>query len=291
MIAQLCKMRSLKVIARTSVMSLKNSGEPAADRRAAAGGPPARGQCSPDRHRVRIVAQLIDAGSMAAYGQRRADRQLTDIFAIQTDVAIHIASALKAERTPTTRWRMHRSRRMTCRRAQHYLRGRHSFVRFTPEECAEASNTSTPPSVAIRDSPLRMWAAGAYVELAGIGEVSHELARSRALSAAASAIAADPDLGEAHYPTPLPNWRSASTGPAPRPVSNVRPDKQRRGYLVSTTFARAGTVRGRPSPCRRAHRLDPLTHRLNLHTTLLRAGRCEEAAPSTPPAGPKSIYT
>ena len=50
--------------------------------------------------RVRIVAQLIDASTERHLWAETYDRQLTDIFAIQTDVALQIAAALKAELSP-----------------------------------------------------------------------------------------------------------------------------------------------------------------------------------------------
>ena len=47
--------------------------------------------------RVRIVAQLIDAETDRHLWAETYDRDLTDIFAIQTDVALQIAGALEAE--------------------------------------------------------------------------------------------------------------------------------------------------------------------------------------------------
>src|SRR6185436_13504282 len=84
--------------------------------------------------RVRIVAQLIDAVSGRHLWAETYDRQLTDIFAIQTDVALHIASALKAELSPMTRERMQLEPTHDMRAYEHYLRGRHSFVRYAPAE-------------------------------------------------------------------------------------------------------------------------------------------------------------
>jgi TolB-like protein len=46
---------------------------------------------------VRIVADLIDAESDRHLWAETYDRDLTDIFAIQTEVALQIARALSAE--------------------------------------------------------------------------------------------------------------------------------------------------------------------------------------------------
>ena len=50
--------------------------------------------------RVRIVAQLIDTKTDKHLWAETYDRQLDDIFAIQSDVAKQIASALKVEMSP-----------------------------------------------------------------------------------------------------------------------------------------------------------------------------------------------
>src|SRR5881409_1277243 len=98
-IAQLSKIRALKVISSTSVMPLKRREqslrEIGARLEVAA---VLEGSVRRDGDRVRIVAQLIDAETY--------HRQLTDIFMIQTDVALRIAAALRAELSPDERSRL-----------------------------------------------------------------------------------------------------------------------------------------------------------------------------------------
>jgi serine/threonine protein kinase/Flp pilus assembly protein TadD len=283
-IAQLCKVRALKVIARTSVMSLKRSEESlqqiAAQLQVAH---LLEGSVRRIGDRVRIVAQLIDAASGRHLWAETYDRQLTDIFAIQTDVALHITSALKAELSPTTRGRMHREPTHDVRAYQHYLRGRHSFVRFTPVELRRSiehfdAAIGRDPGFALAYVGL----ANAYSELAGVAEVNHELARSRALSAGASAIAADPDLGEAHCAYAFArlefefDWTGAEAGF--KRALELSPNGADIYDLYGRLCAGLGRFDEAVTLHRRAHELDPLTHRVDLATTLLRAGRYEEAA-------------
>ncbi len=108
-IAQLCKVRTLKVISRMSVMPFKKRDESLqeiASRLQVAN--VLEGSVRRLGDRVRIVAQLIDAASGRHLWAETYDRQLTDIFAIQTDVALHIADALKAELSPNERERIRR---------------------------------------------------------------------------------------------------------------------------------------------------------------------------------------
>src|SRR5882724_3392434 len=97
-IAQLSKIRSLKVISHTSVMQFKKREQSLREIGATLQvATLLEGSVRRAGDRVRIVAQLIDAEADQHLWAETYDRQLTDIFAIQTDVALQIASALEAE--------------------------------------------------------------------------------------------------------------------------------------------------------------------------------------------------
>src|SRR5439155_269152 len=81
--------------------------------------------------RVRIVAQLIDADTDQHLWAETYDRQLTDVFAIQTDVALQIAAALQAELSADERTRIHKEPTRDLQAYQLYLQGRHCLVKFT----------------------------------------------------------------------------------------------------------------------------------------------------------------
>src|SRR5205823_12267470 len=99
-IAHLSKIRALKVISRTSVMAFKQREQSLKEIGARLEAATLlEGSVRRVGDRVRIVAQLIDAQADRHLWAETYDRQLTDVFAIQTDVALHIADALKAELT------------------------------------------------------------------------------------------------------------------------------------------------------------------------------------------------
>ncbi len=115
-IAQLVKIRSLKVISRGSVMPFKRrerSIREVAD--ALEVSSVLDGSVRRVGDRVRIVAQLIDGETERHLWSRTYDRQLTDIFAIQTDVALQIAAELKAELSPSERVQDRQAPTRTCR--------------------------------------------------------------------------------------------------------------------------------------------------------------------------------
>jgi len=76
-------------------------------------------------NRVRINAQLIDAQTDAHLWAETYDRELTDIFSIQTDVAERIADALEATLTADERARIGRPPTGNLEAYDLYLRGRY----------------------------------------------------------------------------------------------------------------------------------------------------------------------
>jgi TolB-like protein len=133
-IAQLSKVPSLRVISRSSVMKFKSRD---AGLREIAGQLGASvvldGSVRRAGQRVRIVAQLIDAATDQHLWAETYDRELTDIFAIQSDVALQIATALQAGLTADERSRMGKPPTDDLDAYQLYLQGRHCVVRFTTE--------------------------------------------------------------------------------------------------------------------------------------------------------------
>ena len=103
-IAHLSKIRALKVISHTSVMQFKNRDQPLREIGSRLDVTTIlEGSVRRAGDRVRIVAQLIDVATDQHLWAETYDRQLTDIFAIQTDVALQISAALKAELAPGSR--------------------------------------------------------------------------------------------------------------------------------------------------------------------------------------------
>ncbi len=123
-IAQLSKIRSLKVISRTSVMQFKKREQSLREIGATLEvATLLEGSVRRAGDRVRIVAQLIDAETDQHLWAETYDRQLTDIFAIQTDVALQIATALEAELSPEERSRIREEPTGDVQAYQLYLLG------------------------------------------------------------------------------------------------------------------------------------------------------------------------
>jgi hypothetical protein len=186
-IAQLSKIRSLKVIGRGSVMRFKGREQSLREigivldvttllegsvRRAGS--------------RVRIVAQLIDAETDRPRWSETYDRDLTDIFAIQTDVAVHIADALEAELTHEERNRLNKEPTDDLQAYQLYLQAKHCLTRWTQEGTDRRSRTSARRSSGIpasrpptRPSPGFIWILASVSGAAPSGRSSGRRRRRR----------------------------------------------------------------------------------------------------------------
>jgi TolB-like protein len=95
---QLAKIKDLSVIARTTMMrytdSEKSVPEIASELNV---GTVLEGSVRYEEDRVRITAQLIDAETGAHLWSEAYDRELRGVFAIQSDIALKITEAMKAE--------------------------------------------------------------------------------------------------------------------------------------------------------------------------------------------------
>jgi serine/threonine protein kinase/Tfp pilus assembly protein PilF len=282
-IAQISKIRALDVISRTSVMSFK--GRQQGLREIAARLQVAtllEGSVRRVGDRVRIVAQLIDAETDQHLWAETYDRQLTDIFAIQMEVALHIAAALKAELSPDERARIGKEPTSDVRAYQLYLQGRHCFIRYTEEGIHQAIKyfeeaIERDPRYALAYASVAM----AYTELGEVGTLSPDEAYPRAKAAASRALALDPELGEAHC--------TVAFGKFVYDFDWTGAEKEfKRALELSPSNADTYDLYGRLCSAlerydeaiamqQRAQELDPLAHRADVATAFLRAGRYDEA--------------
>jgi adenylate cyclase len=89
-------------------------------------------------NRVRITAQLIDAGSGGHLWAERFDRELTDIFATQDEVVEKIVAALAVNLTQGEAQRLRRHGTASVEAYETWLRARELLSRSTREAIAQA---------------------------------------------------------------------------------------------------------------------------------------------------------
>src|SRR5437870_1763774 len=238
-----------------------------------------------DGDRVRIVAQLIDAETDHHLWAETYDRQLTDIFVIQTDVAWRIAAALETELSPDERTRLRKEPTRDLQAYKLYLQGRNCSFRYTQEGIRKGIEYF---QHAIVKEPAYSLAyvglALAYAEL-GLGHAAGALkpreAYQQARKAVAKALELDEGLGEAHGMLAFLrvacdfDWTGAER--EFKRAFELNPGNADIYALYGHMLSALERYDEAVDALTRAQQLDPLAHRSDLAATLLRAGRHDEA--------------
>jgi Predicted integral membrane protein len=132
-LANLARAADLKVISRTSVMSFRDTKRNLREIAKALGvAHIVEGSVQRAAGRVRVSAQLIDARSDTQLWAERYDRELSDVFAIQSEIAQKIVAQLKATLSPKEREAINARPTADIAAYDLYLRARESFRAAVP---------------------------------------------------------------------------------------------------------------------------------------------------------------
>jgi adenylate cyclase len=130
-LTRLSRIGDLKVISRTSTQRFKSSpdGLPQIARQLGVANI-LEGTVQKAADQVRVSVQLIDAENDSHLWAERYDRKLTDIFAVETDIAAKIADALQAKLTGAERRAISSQPTQNTDAHQLYLKGRYHWFKF-----------------------------------------------------------------------------------------------------------------------------------------------------------------
>jgi TolB-like protein/Tfp pilus assembly protein PilF len=149
--------------------------------------------------RVRITSQLIDARTGEQLWSEGFDRQLGDIFAMQSEVSRRIAEALKGELSSGDRERLQSTKGRDFEVFNLYLKGRYQWASRT-EDGLSRSLQHFQQALA-RDptyAPAYAGLADAYTQMGAYGFLPEADAYERATTYAQKAVALEDSLAEAH---------------------------------------------------------------------------------------------
>lgn len=128
LIADLGQISSLRVISRTSSMTYKGTAKTIPEiAHELSVGAVVEGSVERSARRIRITIQLIDARKDQHLWAQTYDRDLTDVLALQSEVAQAISNHIRAELTPSEAERLTRPRRVDPEAMDLYLRGMERF--------------------------------------------------------------------------------------------------------------------------------------------------------------------
>ena len=200
-LTNLSKIGDLKVISRTSVMQYKGKAPNVREIGKALGvSTILEGSVRRSGNRVRLNVQLIDATNDEHLWASDYDRELTDVFAIQTDLAQNISDALQAKLSPAEKSRIERkptesSDAYLAFVQAHNLYGSslESFETLKQSEQLYARALELDPKFALalaRYSQLESWIVHTFERTAE--------RRQKARTLAEQALQLQPDLPEGH---------------------------------------------------------------------------------------------
>lgn len=134
-ITQISKISELRVIARTSTMSYKKSDKPVREiGKELNVATILEGSVRRVGNQVRISAQLIDAKTEGHIWAETFDKEMSQIFILQNEIARQIAAALKARLSPAERARLANEPTTNLIAYDYYLKGREYYNRYNKQD-------------------------------------------------------------------------------------------------------------------------------------------------------------
>ena len=134
LIANLAKISSLRVISRTSVMRYKGARKPLPEiARELNVDAVVEGSVRREGERVRITAQLIHGPTERHLWTESYERDLRQVLALQSEVALAIAKEVKVRLSPDEQTRLGSARQVNPQAYEAYLKGFYYLDKFTVE--------------------------------------------------------------------------------------------------------------------------------------------------------------
>ncbi len=200
LIGVLSQLRSLRVAAHTSAFAFKGQARDVREiARALSVANVLTGSVRKTENRVRVTAQLVDASSgLDIWSETYEERDLSDIFNIQADVARRIARALEANLSVADSARLARKPTENLEAYTLYLKGRYFWGRRGERLTTAIEYFNR--AIAIDSQYARAYAglAGVFGPLGSYGYVAPQEERERMRNAALRAVELDDSLAEAH---------------------------------------------------------------------------------------------
>jgi serine/threonine-protein kinase len=284
-LTRLAKVADLKVIARTSTQRFKSSPENLPDIAKQLGVLNIlEGSVQKAGDQVRVNVQLINALTNAHLWADTYDRKLTDIFAVETEIANSISQMLQAKLTGSERTAIAKTPTENPEAHELYLKGRYFWNRRREADLKKAAEffeqaIATDPSYAAAYAG----AADCWAVMPNYSNDAPKPFIDRAIPLARRAVELDDSLAEAH--AALANAIGADLQLAACEVDF------KRAFALNPNYASAhqwygeilesvGRTEEAIAELRRAHELDPLSLIINsiLAGALYAGGHAEEAS-------------
>src|SRR5438067_2361463 len=286
-LTRLAKVADLKVIAHTSTAKFKSAPENLTDIAKQLGALNIlEGSVQKANDQVRVNVQLINALTNAHLWAEIYDRKLTDIFAVESDIAKTIADALQARLTGSEKQMMAAAPTTDTTAYELYHKGRSLWEKRSGDNIPKAialyqEAIAHDPNYALDYAGL----ASAYILAPFYAGADRLEADSKAKDAALKALQLDPNLAEAHLALGKVLLFSeidlAGANREYKRAIELKPnDAAAHHWFGNDTLAALGRFEEAIAESKRAVELDPLSIVINadLGGTFYYARRYDEAA-------------
>jgi len=200
LIDKLCQVKGLEVLARTSVMNYKKKEKNAAQiGRELKAGALLEGSVRKAGNRIRVTAQLINANTEGHLWSSHYDKDLDDIFAVQSDIAEKVAGELQVRLVQEEKRSLEKRPTESTEAYTYYLQGRELLRERAEPSLRQAVTifekaTNLDPTFAKAITGI----AECYWALVNDGYESYEKFVPKAELLVTKALQLDPELAEAH---------------------------------------------------------------------------------------------
>ena len=285
LIAALAQVRGLKVIGRSSSFRFKDKKEESKAIGEKLGvSTLLEGTVRKQGDQVRIVAELINAADGSELWSRTFDRELKDIFAVQSEIAMAVATSLELTVLGANEKSAQNAATKSVEAHNAYLQGHFYFERRNLEDYRK--------SVGFFDQAIHLdpGYALAYAERseawAWIGDLSSEKQKEAWAAAgtdAEKAVAIDPHLAEAHaalgWVRFFIEWKFAEGLAELGRAQELSPWNPTANDLMARVVVYLGQFQEAEKLARQAIELDPLAYqpRTSLARVLSAEGKLDEA--------------
>jgi TolB-like protein/Tfp pilus assembly protein PilF len=272
LISTISRIGELNVISRTSIMRYRDTTLPIGQIAQELGaGSILEGSIRKAGNRIRITAQLIQAESDRHVWSQTYDRELSDVFAIPSDIAEQVAEALKVHLLSKEKQIIEKKATVSPEAYALYLKGRYYWNERAETSVSKAIKyfeeaVRTDPNFALAYSGL----ADAYFIMSDYLWMDPGAAGPLAERYASMAVAIDDGLAEAHASLGSSflnrSWDFDSAEREYKKAIELRPNYPAAYHWYAILLTFLGRFEDASAMVKRANELDPYSRVLNMAT-------------------------
>lgn len=200
LIDRLCQLSELEIIARTSVMNYKKKEKSVREiAKELQVGSIVEGSVRKFGNRIRVTSQLINCNTEAHLWSNHYDRNLDDIFAVQSDIAENVASALRIKLLHSEKHALEHKGPWNPEAYNEYLKGLYFHHKSGREDEGKAIEHFQKALQIEPNYPEAMAFLGICIAASGYAGYERQKSYARASEIVMKAIELDETIPESHY--------------------------------------------------------------------------------------------